>query len=131
MVSLVEIFLFQSQFRNLEESVAREVLLVQVLGDLFKVQDGILLLRCLILDAFRQDFADVEMCLDVGVVRVDDLLEITQRRLELFFMEASQTSLHMALLKELLVVIPRLLRLQQIDSLRVGCPRLFISLESL
>ena len=75
-VSFKIVLLLETKLSNLEESITRVVLLVEVFGHLFEVQDSILLLRDGVFEAFGKDFAYVKMCFDVGVVGLDDLLEV-------------------------------------------------------
>ena len=58
----------------------------------------------LIFNAFSQEFADVEVCLDIAIVLLDHLLEVGKCLLELAVMEACESSLHVTLQVQLSIV---------------------------
>lgn len=75
-IGLVEVLVAETEFCNLKECISGEVVMLRILGYLFKVENCFFLLRYLILDALGKEFADVEVCLYFGGVFFNYGLEV-------------------------------------------------------
>lgn len=127
-VGLIVIFLPETKFSDLEESISCVILFIWVLSDLFKVENGINLLALFVLEALGEDLASVKMSFDITILLCDHLLEIQEGFLEHLPMEAGKSSFEVDLLKFFGVVFNLL---KKGDSFCVGLLSLFVLLEGL
>ena len=70
------VFVFQVDDSDLEQSISRIKLIIKVFSRLLKMENCVLLLRNIILDAFRQNLSNIKVRLGAVFVLLDNCLEV-------------------------------------------------------
>jgi hypothetical protein len=70
------VFVFQVDDSDLEQSISRIKLIIKVFSRLLKMENSVLLLGNIILDAFRQNLSNIKVRLGAVFVLLDNCLEV-------------------------------------------------------
>jgi len=70
------VFVFQVDDSDLEQSISRIKLIIKVFSRLLKMENSVLLLGNIILDAFRQNLSNIKVRLGAVFVLLNNCLEV-------------------------------------------------------